>query len=166
MSSEKNVKEYLPLGAIEEVGLSKGSESYLAKSIPSGEKYPRLTISDVEDRFVTLKVAKKLLKVAHLVYVRRLWKEGKLEGIRVKVSGGSRVLLTRESIESYTRRVVRSRELRNYILRIRMEEEDQVRSLLKEAGIRYNLELAYESDGKETKEGDTLWASVVDKLEE
>lgn len=160
-----NEKAYIPTEAIEEVVLVEKSTSFLAKSLGKDDSLPRLTTQDVQTRFVTLEDAKGRLGMAHLAYVRRLVKENKLEGIKVKIPGGSRWLVTKESITSYKKRVVRSRELRNFILRIPSEQEEVVRKALDQAGVTYNLELAFEAKPKATKAGETVWAKVISSLE-
>ncbi|MHC4302286.1 MAG: hypothetical protein ACYS7Y_33925, partial [Planctomycetota bacterium] len=64
------------------------------------------------------------------------------------------------------KRRIRSRELRNYTLRIPMEREKEVRKLLESKDIPYTLEVSYEAKPKAKKEGETLWASIVRRLEE
>ncbi len=160
-----NEEAYIPVKAIEEVVLLKDSESFLAKSLDKDDGLPRLTMQDVEERFVTLEIAKRRLELAHLTYARRLVKENKLEGIKVKVPGGTRWLVTTESISSYKKRRVRSRELRNFILRIPPEQEEVVRDLMDKAGVSYTLEVAYVGKPKAKTEGATLWAKVISRLE-
>ncbi len=155
----------IPTEAIEKVSISKGSKSALASLTEKGGGVPSLTVKDVEEGFVTLQKAQELLGIAHLAYARRLVKENKLEGIRVAVPGGSRWLVTTDSIDRYSVKRIRSRELRNYILRIPMEQEDTVRKLLEKADIPYTLEMAYVKKEKQTKKGETLWASLVARLE-
>lgn len=161
-----NDKGYIPTEAILEVSISKGSKSTLAKSLDRETGLPKLTLQEVEEGYVTLDKAKVLLNIAHLAYTRRLVKENKLEGIRVAVRGGTRWLVTKESIEGYSKRRIRSRELRNYILRIPRDKESMVRKLLEDKGIPYSLEMAYTPKDKPKNKGESLWATIVAKLEE
>lgn len=160
-----NEKVYIPTESILEVSISKGSESPLANRTKANEGLPLLTAQEVEEWFLTLEEAKKELSIAHLAYVRRLVKDNKLEGIKVAVPGGSRWLVTRESTDRYDTKRIRSRELRNYILRIPMEKEDTLRSLLKKAGIPFTLEVAYEKKAKPTKKGESVWATLIARIE-
>jgi hypothetical protein len=161
-----NEKVYIPTTAILEVVLSEKSESWLRSVVSEDDGLPLLTMGDVQERFVTLEIAKKRLELAHLTYARRLVKESKLEGIKVKVPGGSRWLVTLESISSYKKRKVRNRALRNFIIRFPGEQEEVVRDALDKAGVTYTLELAYVSKPKDKKAGETVWASVIAKIEE
>lgn len=162
MSKEE---EYISTEAILEVSISKGSTSTLAKALDKNTKLPKLTLGEVEEGYVTLEKAKVLLGIAHLAYTRRLVKDNKLEGIKVAIPGGSRWLVTKESIEGYSTRRVRSRELRNYTLRIPSEREGEVRKLLESKNIPYTLEVSYVAKPKKPVKGETLWATIVGKLE-
>lgn len=157
---------YIPTESILSVSIGKGSKTTLARRTNSNKGLPKLTAQEVAEWFVTLQDAKEVLSIAHLAYVRRLVKDNKLEGIKVAVPGGSRWLVTKESIEGYSTRTIRSRELRNYILRIPSDQEAAVRKLLMQNGIKYNLELAYVAKEKTTKKGESLWATLIAKLEE
>lgn len=166
MTNEGKVKEYVPTTSIVEVRITPESKSPLARSLDPKDKLPRITIEEVEDWFFTLKDAKEALGVAHLVYARRLVTEGKIEGIKVKVPGGERWLVTKESVERYSLKVIRSGEDRNYTLRINPNVEAKVRSLLKANGIEYELSLSYEGKAKKATPSETVWAKVVRKIEE
>ena len=160
-----NGKVYIPTESILEVSIGKGSESTLAKRANQNDGLPKLTAQEVADWFVTLEEAKGRLGVAHLAYARRLVKDNKLEGIKVAVPGGSRWLVTLESIGRYDTRRVRNRELRNYILRIPSEQEAKVRKLLEQNDVPYTLEIAYVKKEKSPKQGESVWATLISKLE-
>lgn len=156
-----NDKVTLPLSAIVEVIYLKEGESYLRSKTKDGDKKPTLTIAEVEGRFLSLKAGHKRLGMAHLVYTRRLLREGKLEGIKVKVKGVERWLVTKAAIEGYSKRKAVNLEYRNYILRLRPEQEAQVRKFLEQLDPGSSLEFAYVKKEKDSTEPDTVWAKVV-----
>lgn len=161
MSNETNL---LPLSAIVEVRYLAEGESYLASKTKKGDKVPSLTVKEVLEEFLNLKTAHGRLGMAHLVYTRRLLRDGKLEGIKVRVKGGERWLVTKASIEGYSKRKAVNLEYRNYILRLRPEQEAQVRKFLEQLDSECTLEFAYVKKEKGTKEPDTLWAKVVERV--
>lgn len=160
-----NGKERLPKESIVEIILSRASESALAKATEGTDGKPDLSIENVLKGYVTLKEAKESLGVAWVQYVRRILKEGALEGIRVSVAGGTRWLVTRESIERYRATRKERSSKRNYILKIDSEEEEEVRKALEEAGIEYELSLSYVKKEGATAIEETIWAKVIKNLE-
>ena len=158
-------KVYIPKAAIVEVALGLDSKSSLALSIDKEDSLPNLTMEDVAEGYLTLKGAKVALDIAYTVYVRRLVKEGTLEGIKIAVNNSTRWLVTRESIEAYKVRRVRRGKKRNYTLRIDPSKEIALRKLLKDSGIEYTLELSYTSKGKGKDKEVVGWARVLDSIE-
>ncbi|MBD3387445.1 MAG: hypothetical protein GF414_00715 [Candidatus Altiarchaeales archaeon] len=104
---------------------------------------PDLDVSRVNENYVSIAKAIVPLDVTYPRYVRRLLLEGKLTGIKVRIKGGVKWLIDRDSITAYIESKKRSTGLRNYILRISTENEVAVRKALLELDIEYELELAY-----------------------
>lgn len=159
-----NEAKRLPVESIVEVSLGLKSETDLAKRAKANDAGPIYTVAEVVERFVTLKEAKVLLGLAYGQYVRRLLKDGKIEGIKVKVSGGTRWLVTRESIRRYEaeRRVYTT--YRNYVLKIDPKDEAAVRKFIEGLDPEYSLALQYDPDRKPTTKEDTVWAKVIEGI--
>lgn len=102
-----------------------------------------ISVKVLSEKFVSIPESIGMLKIAYPKYARRLVLTGKLKAIKVAIRGGSKWFIDKGSIRTYIDTTSRSRELRNYILRIPLEREDDVRSALKKLGISYELELAY-----------------------
>jgi hypothetical protein len=108
-----------------------------------GEVPSSLTVTVLSSKYVDIPGSTSLLKVAYPKYARRLVLSDKLKAIKVAIRGGSKWFIDKESILKYVENTGRSRELRNYVLRIPMESEDTVRKAIEKLGIKYELEIAY-----------------------
>lgn len=161
MASDERV---LTKEQIVEVVYLEDIEGYLARKTKEGDDFPSLSIEDVTEGFVTLKEAKKRLTIAHLQYVRRLLKRGALEGIKVKVSSGTRWLVTIESVEGYSLRQRTKSSLRNYTLRLDPKDLEAIENFLTKSGVPYELVIQYDSKRKPLTKEEDLLARVIDSI--
>lgn len=108
-----------------------------------GEIPSSLTVAELNSKYVDIPGSTSSLKVAYPKYARRLILSDKLKAIKVAIRGGSKWFIDKASILSYVENTGRSRELRNYVLRIPMEAEDRVRKAIEALDVKYELEIAY-----------------------
>lgn len=134
----------------------KGFVSVLEVRKPKDSEYnPRdITVAELSEAYTSIPGATSSLNFAYPQYVRRLLSEGRLTAIRVAIKGGSKWFIERAGIERYRDSTARSAMVRNYVLKIRKESEDAVRSALEGLGIEYSLTLSYDpKESGEEKDG-------------
>lgn len=109
-------------------------------------KPPQLTLKELREGYVSIVESTSMLKIAYPKYARRLISTDRILAVQVAIKGGVKWFIDRRDIARYVENVSRSRELRNFVLRIPLEQEDAVRSALKKLDIPYELEIAYRSE--------------------
>ena len=98
---------------------------------------------------IDILLATKYLGFSYSIYTRRLYLEGKLEGVKKAIGKREKVFLLVSSLDSYKARVRVRTSKRRYLLYIDLELESKVRELLDRESIEYKLELAYKGAEEE-----------------
>jgi len=86
------------------------------------------------------------LGFSYPIYTRRLYLEGKIEGVKIAIGKREKVFLLVSSLDSYKARVRVRTSKRRYLLYIDLDLEKKVRVALEGLGIDYRLELAYKGE--------------------
>jgi hypothetical protein len=117
--------------------------NYAAESMPES-----ITAKVLDKEYLDIKAATKELGFAYDNYTRRLVSEGKLRAVKVFEHNYPKWYIERASIKRYAAGSRRRYDKRRYVFRLDQDDEEQVRKLLANAGIEYELELAYKPESK------------------
>jgi hypothetical protein len=85
-------------------------------------------------------------------YVRRLLIDGKIDGDKFQQVGYRKWFVNPDSLEHYQKHSSRRGGMRRYVLRLDLDDEQEVRDLLNADGIEFELELAYQPKDEDEDE--------------
>lgn len=122
------------------VEVSVGKNSVLPKELEVGSK---VEAKSLKTAYKGIKATREEMGLGYDVYVRRLLLEGKLEGIKVDHGHYNKWHIYIPSVERYMEEHRRTEQARRFILRAELEDRAKIEKALDEAGIQYELELAY-----------------------
>ncbi len=112
------------------------------------EKRESIDTSDIDENYLSINDATKLLNFKHSQYTRRLVHESKLVALKVQYEHYPKWCISIKSCLEYNSNVRRSNGLRRYIVRFDRANEAKVRSALEALNIKYELELSYQKKSK------------------
>ena len=94
----------------------------------SDEERESIDTSDIDENYLSINDAPKLLNFKHAQYTRRLVHESKLVALKVQYEHYPKWMISIGSILEYNSNTRRSNGLRRFILRFDLRNEERVRS--------------------------------------
>ena len=104
--------------------------------------------SEVDENFVGINDATRLLNFRHAQYTRRLVLQGKLGALKLQYPHYTKWMIDLRSIAAYEVSTRRTSNLRRYIVRFDRSNEAKVREALESLDIAFELELSYQKTTK------------------
>lgn len=108
-------------------------------------KVVRSVVVKGKGKALDIVAATKYMGFAYSIYTRRLYLEGKVEGVRIRNGKREKVYLLVSSLDAYKAKARVRTSARRFLLHTDLENEAAVRTALKAAGIEFKLELAYKA---------------------
>ena len=112
------------------------------------EKRESIDTSDLDENYLSINDATKLLNFKHAQYTRRLVHESKLVALKIQYEHYPKWMISIRSILEYNSKTRRSNGLRRYIVKFDLQNEEKVRAALEALDIPFELELSYQKKSK------------------